>query len=219
MVMKAKPNDSGEFGKEVEELFASPAAEKESKKPKFYDSDAINYDLFTSRLPMLKQMRGSKRKLQSHVFSEIDDIFQSIFEKNKSTFMTKGHVIQHLVYIAGRIGEQVYLIRKDFPRDPMSELLEKHESMYKFLDKVDIAIEKTRFYFEKKCKRVMSEEHFNKEITALLDTFPDKEQRKIVAEQINDLLQNDEELRVQQRLKKRRQRDEENNVINLPVYR
>ena len=217
--MKAKPNDSGEFGKEVEELFASPAAEKESKKPKFYDSDVIDYELLSIRLPMLKQMRGSKRKVQTHVFSEIDDVFQSIFEKNKSTFMTKGHVIQHLLYLAGRIGEQVYLVRKNFPRDEMSILLEKNEPMFKFLDKLEVAIEKVRFYFEKKCLRIISEEVFNKRVNELLDTFTNQKERKIIAEQVNDLLQNDEELKVQQRLKKRRQRDEENNVLTLQVFK
>ena len=217
--MKAKPNESGEFGKEVEELFASPAAEKESKKPKFYDSDVINYDLLASRLPMLRQMRGSKKKLQSHVFSEVDDIFESIFEKNKSTFITKGHVVQHLIYIAARIGEQIYLVRKNFPRDEMSILLERSEPMFKFLDKLDIAMEKAKFFFEKKCLNILSQDGFDKQIEYILGTFTNKKQRVIAAEQINDFLQNDEEARVKARLRKRREREESDNVVKLPMYK
>lgn len=208
--------------KELPPVIPTPTIDKDSgnkNKKKFYDPDVINYDLFAKRVPLLKNVRGSKKKLQSYVFSEIDTIFQSIFEKNKNIFATKGHVIQHLLYAAARMGEQVYLVRKNFPRDELSIILEEQEPMHKFLDNVDTVLENVKFLFEKKCQGILSEISFNRQVKKYLETFKTEKAKKMVSDSILDMLENDEALRVKDRVRKRKQRmGDEEKVANIKDF-
>ena len=222
--MKAKANERGLCVPENnEDDYTEPMVAERldgpKNKPKFYDKDVINYDLMAKRLPMLKNLRGSKKKLQTQVFSEVDQIFDSIFQKNKSIFMTKGHVVQHLIYVAARMGEMMYLVNKNFERDALSIVLEENEELYKLYDKLDTVIETVKYFCEQKYQGRLSPDAFQKQLNKLIRTFKEGDEQKMAIAQIEDLLENDEDLKVKERLKKRRQRASEEKVLDLQSFR
>jgi len=222
--VKAKANERGLCVPENnEDDYTEPMVAERldgpKNKPKFYDKDVINYDLMAKRLPMLKNLRGSKKKLQTQVFSEVDQIFDSIFQKNKSIFMTKGHVVQHLIYVAARMGEMMYLVNKNFERDALSIVLEENEELYKLYDKLDTVIETVKYFCEQKYQGRLSPDAFQKQLNKLIRTFKEGDEQKMAIAQIEDLLENDEDLKVKERLKKRRQRASEEKVLDLQSFR
>ncbi|MEE9913199.1 MAG: hypothetical protein K4571_15915 [Deltaproteobacteria bacterium] len=122
-------------------------------------------------LPILRHIRGSKARIAFTMFKEIDDMAQSIFEKNKSFFRFRTQVDIMAFYIGVRIVEHLYLTRKGFGKSKLSELLESLEAEYRVYDDMKICKEKFKCDFEKYSEGFITDEELLKRRQQYLDIF------------------------------------------------
>jgi hypothetical protein len=101
------------------------------KGKKWYDY--IPFDKLKELLPRLKNIRGSKAKIQFEGFKITSDNNKTIFERNK-TFGSRAQVDFMAWYIGSKFLEIIYFKMDGFAKTKLSLLLESQEEEFRVYD-------------------------------------------------------------------------------------
>ena len=160
---------------------AAKGSGDEKKKTRKYDDlegkgkvkwvELLNLEKAAPHLPILRHIRGSKARIGFTMFKEIDDMAQSIFEKNKSFFRFRAQVDIMGYYLGIKIIEQLYLTCKGFGKSKLSELLESKEDENRVFDDMKTCKEKFKSDLEKYSDGFLTEEELFKKLEEYIDVF------------------------------------------------
>jgi uncharacterized protein YktA (UPF0223 family) len=184
-------------------------------KVKWYEM--INYAKLIPHLPVLKNIRGSKVKIQLWMFAEIDNVCQSIFEHNKSSFRYRAQIDIMCYYIGVKFVEQLFISNKGFCKDELSLLLESQEVEFRNYDRMKIIKEKFKSYVEKFYEGFIAEDEIMAHYDAFLRVFPDKKSKEKIGKIMDELLGNKEIGLAKERLRKRSEYAEYKNRKKIRV--
>jgi len=208
--MKAVGRSSGtvEADQELEDIVFHSTPPKRRKKddPYFTDKNIINYDLMIPMLPTLKHVRGAKEKVQIYTFKEISDTCEEIFQKNHSVFQSRSQVDRLCHYWGAKVMEQIFLVMKGWPKSKLSLILEAQEPQFKLYDDLKTIKEIIRNYTEKYSQGLMTEKELHEHVTLYLDACPDENSRQKLLLIIENMLDEGEVKKAQDRLRKRNER-------------
>lgn len=155
---------------------ASPERNLEGKgKSKWYEK--LPYNKFVDLLPQLRYLRGSKAKFTITTFDEINKVCQQIFECHKSFFRFRSQVDLLAHYIGTKILEQVYIIHKNYPQNPLSKILEEQEAQFKIWDQMKTVKEIFQSLCEKYVEGFMTREELDRHLDLYVSTFSSEEDR------------------------------------------
>jgi len=173
----------------------------------------IPWDKVLPKLPQLRNIRGSKTRINLWMFSEIDHTAQSIFEKNKSFFRFRAQVDILAYYLGARILEELYLTRHGFPKSKLSQMLESMEDEYVIYDEMKILKEKFKADLEKYHEGFISEKQIYEKNVTYVTALSHEKNRDKMAKILDDLIGQESDTRIKNRLRKRRER--ENDKIHI----
>ena len=122
-------------------------------------------------LPILRHIRGSKARIAFTMFKEIDDMAQSIFEKNKSFFRFRTQVDIMAYYLGIKQVEHLYLTCKGFGKSKLSELLESLEEDYRIYDDMKTCKEKFKSDLEKYYEGFITDDELFRRRQQYIDIF------------------------------------------------
>jgi len=171
-------------------------------KVKWYDR--LPYEKFSDDLPMLRYVRGAKAKISITTFDEINKVCQQMFECNKSFFRFRVQVDLLSHYIGAKILEQIYIVKKNKKKYPLSQILEDQEQQFAIWDQMKSVKEIFASLCEKKAEGFMTDEEMDGHIETYIGTFENASDRIKMAEVIDSMLKNGEEFRASERLRQKK---------------
>lgn len=166
--------------------------------------ERLPYSDFVDDLPMLRYVRGSKTKISITTFDEIGKVCQQIFECNKSFFRFRVQVDLLSHYIGARILEQIYIARKNRKKHPLAVVLEGKEKQYEIWDQMKSVKEIFSALCEKKADGFISDDEMDSLVEEYIGTFENPDDRIKMAEVIDVMLRNGEEVKASERLRQRK---------------
>lgn len=171
------------------------------KSKKWYKM--IDYERIIPFMPKLRNIRGSKKKLNITVHSEISEEAQSLFERQKHFFRHRAQVDVMAYYLGIRMMVEIYLTRPGFYRDKLSELLESQEKEQMIFDQMSIIKDKFRKDLELFQDDLISEKEIHEKIDLFLETFPEGEHRRKMEKILDKMIGVPEVAKAKDRLRKR----------------
>jgi len=169
-------------------------------KIKWYDR--LPYNEFVDDLPMLRYLRGAKTKISITTFDEIGKVCQQMFECNKSFFRFRVQVDLLAHYIGTRILEQIYIVKKNKKKYPLSQLLEDQESQFIIWDQMKTVKELFASLCEKKVSGFITKPEMDALVEKYIATFDEPDQRVKMAAIIQSMVDGGEERKAKDRIAK-----------------
>lgn len=208
--MKEKGHDHVELTEEPEEegVDNTPHAPRNldgKGRVKWYE--LIDYDKIIPHLPILKNIRGSKAKIQLWMFSEIDSLCQSIFEKNKPSFRYRAQVDILCYYLGAKLMEQIYVVRTGHSRSKLCELLELREEDNMVFDDMKTVKEKFKADVEKYYEGFLTKEEIYVLWESYLSVFSFTKDKEKMNKVLNNMVDSEGHEKVKDRLRKRHERE------------
>jgi hypothetical protein len=170
-------------------------------KIKWYNR--LPYEKFVDDLPMLRYLRGAKTKISITTFDEVGKVCQQIFECNKSFFRFRVQVDLLSHYIGARILEQVYIVKKNQKKYPLSQLLEDQEAQFIIWDQMKSVKELFASFCEKKAEGFMTDEEMDEKVEKYIATFENANDRIKMAEVLDLMINKGEEVRAAERIRQK----------------
>lgn len=139
----------------------------------------INFREMLPHMPVLRNYRGGKSKVQFTTFCEVDASAQSIYERNKNFFRTRAQVDIAMHYIGCRIFEFLYLLDRGFTQNKLSKELERYEERYQVYDDMKMIREKVKDDAQHYAADIVTKDEINERIARLLAVLerPDDRER------------------------------------------
>lgn len=169
-------------------------------KIKWYDR--LPYDDFVDDLPKLRNIRGSKSKISLTTFDEINKVCQQIFECNKSFFRFRVQVDLLSHYIGAKILEQIWIVKKNIKKYPLSQLLEDQEKQFAVWDQMKTVKELFSSLCDKKVAGFITDEEMNELVAKYIDTFDSPDERIKMSRVIDTMLEKGEVFKAKERERK-----------------
>jgi hypothetical protein len=173
-------------------------------KIKWYEM--IDYKKIIPLLPVLRNIRGSKTKINLWMFSEIDNACQSMFERNKSFFRFRAQVDIFCFYLGSKMMEQIFLLNNGFPKSKLSLMLEACEKEYLIYDEMKILKEKFKTDLEKFWEGYISDEEIYAKQAQYVQVLSEAQNQRKMAKIFDDMIGQENNTRIKDRLRKRSER-------------
>ena len=170
-------------------------------KIKWYDR--LPYNDFVDDLPMLRYVRGARAKIHITTFDEINKSNQQIFECNKSFFRYRVQVDLLAHYIGSKMLEQIYIVKKNNKKYPLSELLEEQEKQFETWDQMKTIKELFSSLSEKKANGFITDQEMDELVDKYINTFEDADSRIKMAGVLDLMIAQGEEFKAKERLRKK----------------
>jgi hypothetical protein len=178
MKVRGKPGSEWDLAKEEKAAAtATTSPGKKDTKP-WYSSEYINWEVVANKMPKLKNVHGSKRKIQFSTFSEIWKDGQQIFECNRDFFRYRAEVDMMAHYLGIRLLQHRFILMKGIARDPLSDLIESKEYKMECLDKLDVVHDVANKLFEAHVNGFLSKQEMMDEIEEYIATLDDEWKEK-----------------------------------------
>lgn len=212
--MRGSPKERGVINHDYEtvdnENWPKTQTKKKSKgdedingkgKVKWYNK--LPYADFVEDLPMLRYVRGARAKIHITTFDEINKVDQQIFECHKSFFRFRAQVDLLAHYIGSKILEQIYIVKKNHKKYPLSDLLEEQEKQFEIWDQMKTVKELFSNLCEKKENGFITDEEMKELVDKYIDTFSDPDSRIKMASVLDFMIEQGEEFKAKERLRKK----------------
>jgi hypothetical protein len=216
MKVRGKPGKEWDLAKEEKAAASSTASPGTKDTKPWYSSEYINWEVVARKMPKLKNVHGSKRKIQFSTFSEIWKDGQQIFECNRDFFRYRAEVDMAAHYLGIRLLQHKFILMRGLTRDPLSELLESKESRMESLDRLDVIKDIATKLFEAYVSGFMTEEEMMDEIEEYIGTLEEAWRPKAY-NLVNHMLDMDGIKKAQDRIRQRKWRSNNAPPVNEEV--